>query len=40
METMVEEIGLEVVDALEGAGCKEPTIGQYRKSIRDLAVLA
>ena len=40
METMVEEIGMAVVDALEVAGYKESTIGQYRKSIRVLAVLA
>ena len=40
METMVEEIGMAVVDALEVAGYAESTIGQYRKSIRMLVLLA
>jgi integrase len=40
METMVEEIGVVVVDALDAAGYAESTIGQYRKSIRILALLA
>ena len=40
METMVEEIGVAVVDALEVAGYAESTIGQYRKSVRILVLLA
>jgi integrase len=40
METMVSNIGERVVVALEAAGYAESTIGQYRKSLRYLALLA
>lgn len=40
MDTMVSEIGERVVAALEAAGYAESTIGQYRKSLRWLGMLA
>ena len=40
METMVDQIGVVVVETLSAAGYKESTIGQYRKSIRLMALLA
>ena len=40
METMVDDIGVVVVEALRAASYKESTIGNYQKSIRWLAVLA
>ena len=40
METMVDDIGVVVVEALKSAGYKESTIGNYQKSIRWLARLA
>ncbi|TFC93393.1 tyrosine-type recombinase/integrase [Cryobacterium sp. TMT3-29-2] len=40
METMVDDIGVVVVEALKAAGYAESTIGQCRKSIRILALLA
>jgi hypothetical protein len=38
METMVDEIGVVVVEALNAASYKESTIGNYHKSIRMLAL--
>jgi hypothetical protein len=40
MDTMVSNIGRRVVLALEAAGYAESTMGQYRKSLRYLALLA
>ena len=40
METMVDQIGVVVVETLSAAGYKESTIGQYRTSIRLMALLA
>ena len=40
MDTMVSNIGERVVVALEAAGYAESTMGQYRKSLRYLALLA
>lgn len=40
METTVTAIGDVVVAALEDAGYRQSTIGQFRKSIRWLGVLA
>ena len=40
METMVDDIGVVVVEVLRAARYKESTIGNYQKSIRWLAVLA
>ena len=40
MDTMVSNIGGRVVVALEAAGYAESTMGQYRKSLRYLALLA
>ncbi|WP_199184277.1 MULTISPECIES: hypothetical protein [unclassified Cryobacterium] len=40
METLVDDIGVVVVEARRAAGYKESTIGNYRKSIRWLALLA
>ena len=40
METMVDDIGVVVVEVLRTARYKESTIGNYQKSIRWLAVLA
>ena len=40
METMVDDIGVVVVEALKAASYKESTIGNYQKSIRRLALLA
>lgn len=40
MDTMVSEIGERVVAALEAAGYAKSTIGQYRKSLRCLELLA
>src|SRR5664279_3165288 len=40
METMVDDIGVVVVEELKAASYKESTIGNYQKSIRWLALLA
>src|SRR5680860_189978 len=40
METMVDDIGVVVVEALRAASYMESTIGNYQKSIRRLALLA